>query len=64
MIMKKEETEVRLQGKEKYQAPQGMVFQLGQSLSFLVQSFSSPGELDQLDEGGEFGVDENGNPIV
>ncbi len=46
-----------------YQPPKVELLALKSNLSFLAQSFSSDGEFDPIDDGGEFGVDEDGNPI-
>ncbi len=48
--------------KANYQYPKVERIQL-KNLSFLVQGFSGDGELDPIDDGGEFGLDEFGNPI-
>ncbi len=58
--MKKKEIQLRAS----YQAPKVELIKLGQSLSFLVQGFSSEGELDPFKEGDELGVDDQGKPIV
>ncbi len=58
--MKKEDRQLKVS----YQAPKVELIKLGQSLSFLVQSFSSEGELDPFKEGEELGLDADGNPIV
>ncbi len=47
----------------RYCAPEVVILQLGVSLSFLSQSFSSSGEFDPIEDGGEFGIDEYGYPI-
>ncbi len=52
-----------VQSKRNYLAPKAEVFPLGANLSFLVQSFSHPGDLTDLVEGDELGLDENGQVI-
>ncbi len=61
--MNKEQKNELLECKQAYQAPRVELFQLGSNLSFLVQGFSSNGELDLLEDGSEIGIDNDEYPI-
>ncbi len=49
--------------REPYIKPKVSLFFLGSSLNFLTRGFSGAGVLGDFDEGGEFGIDEDGNSL-